>query len=233
MAVRARSSRAKRLVALASLALALVAPGAADAGSDYPQVGYLTQPHLAARAQPSLQAPIVEVLEQFRPDHRPTLVHAVAGRQLGKQLWLKVSLPGRPNGRYGWVRAALLEDLAPRLKVIRIDLSERTLTLYKHDKVQFRTRVAIGASGMETPKGRFYLTAGFRPKSYLGPWAFETSAYSKLSEWPGGGIIGIHGWNDPSVMGRAVSHGCVRMTNWAILTLKRLAPLGTSLEIVA
>jgi hypothetical protein len=215
-----------------------VTPAAAADAAAFPQVGYLSQPHLAARAKPSLQAPVAEVLEQFRSDHRPTIVHAVASLTVGagtasKQVWYKISLPGRPNGRYGWVRAAFLEDLAPRLQLIRIDLSERTLSLYQQGDLQFRTRIAVGARGMETPTGRFYLAAGFRPKSYLGPWAFETSAYSKLSEWPGGGIIGIHGWNDPSVMGQAVSHGCIRLTNWAILSLKKLAPLGTTLEIVA
>ena len=28
-----------------------------------------------------------------------------------------------------------------------------------------------------------------------GPWAFGTSAYSVLSDWPGGGVVGIHGTN--------------------------------------
>ena len=54
----------------------------------------------------------------------------------------------------------------------------------------------------------------------LGAFAFETSAYSKLSEWPGGGIVGIHGTNTPSLLGQAVSHGCVRVANEAILRLK-------------
>ena len=46
-----------------------------------------------------------------------------------------------------------------------------------------------------------------------GPWAFGTSAYSRLSEWPRGGIIGIHG------------------TNRKILQLAKLLPVGTPLII--
>jgi lipoprotein-anchoring transpeptidase ErfK/SrfK len=60
----------------------------------------------------------------------------------------------------------------------------------------------------------------------------ETSAYSKLSEWPGGGIIGIRGTPQPQVLGTAASHGCVRVSNSAARTLERLVPVGTAISIV-
>jgi lipoprotein-anchoring transpeptidase ErfK/SrfK len=66
----------------------------------------------------------------------------------------------------------------------------------------------------------------------LGAYALETSAYSNLSEWPGGGIIGIHGTPQPELLGRAVSHGCVRVSNAAALTLERLVPMGAAISIV-
>ena len=85
---------------------------------------------------------------------------------------------------------------------------------------------------METPLGRFYVIAKFRPTApILGAYGFETSAYSKLSEWPGGGVVGIHGTNTPSLLGQAVSHGCVRVANEAILRLKELVPVGTPIRI--
>jgi lipoprotein-anchoring transpeptidase ErfK/SrfK len=86
---------------------------------------------------------------------------------------------------------------------------------------------------METPLGRFYVVAKFHPTApILGAFGFETSAYSKLSEWPGGGVVGIHGTNTPSLLGQAVSHGCVRVANEAILQLKDLVPVGTPIRIV-
>ena len=98
----------------------------------------------------------------------------------------------------------------------------------------FATRVAVGRRGMETPTGNYYLTATFKPKEhFLGTFAFETSAYSKLSEWPGGGVVGLHGTSMPWLLGQAVSHGCVRMSNAAALVLMRLTPAGTPLRIVA
>jgi lipoprotein-anchoring transpeptidase ErfK/SrfK len=151
----------------------------------------------------------------------------------GHPAWYRLSLPGRPNGRTGWVPAASVE-LKPVQKEIVIDRSDRTLELRDAGRVVLRTRVAVGAYGMETPLGRFYVVAKFRPTApILGAFAFETSAYSKLSDWPGGGIVGIHGTNTPSLLGQAVSHGCVRVANEAILRLSKLVPAGTPIRIVA
>jgi lipoprotein-anchoring transpeptidase ErfK/SrfK len=46
-------------------------------------------------------------------------------------------------------------------------------------------------------------------------------------------VVGIHGTSKPWLLGRAVSHGCVRVSNATALQLKRLAPLGTPISIVA
>jgi lipoprotein-anchoring transpeptidase ErfK/SrfK len=95
-------------------------------------------------------------------------------------------------------------------------------------------KVAVAAPGRETPLGEFYVTARFVPDdAFLGAFAFETSAYSRLTEWPGGGIVGIHGTSKPWLLGQAVSHGCVRVSNQTALALKRLAPVGTPISIVA
>jgi lipoprotein-anchoring transpeptidase ErfK/SrfK len=68
---------------------------------------------------------------------------------------------------------------------------------------------------------------------FYGPFAIETSAYSRLSEWPGGGVVGIHGTSLPQLIGRAVSHGCIRVPHAAALRLQREVPLGSVIEIVA
>ena len=139
----------------------------------------------------------------------------------------------RPNGRIGWVKAAAVQ-MRPVRRSIVIDLSARKLRVLERGKTRFVTRVAVGRRGMETPTGNFYLTATFKPKErFLGAYAFETSAYSKLSEWSGGGVVGLHGTSMPWLLGQAVSHGCVRMSNAAALVLKRLTRAGTPLKIVA
>jgi lipoprotein-anchoring transpeptidase ErfK/SrfK len=200
-----------------------------------PAAGHISWAQVAVRAEPSRAAVRTTVLTQFRPDFRPRVVLAIAVRRdgRGRPAWYRISLPGRPNGRTGWVPAASLQ-LTPVHKEIVIDRSERTLELRNAGRVELRTRVAVGAYGMETPLGRFYVVAKFRPAApILGAFAFETSAYSKLSDWPGGGIVGIHGTNTPSLLGQAVSHGCVRVANEAILRLSQLVPVGTPIRIVA
>jgi lipoprotein-anchoring transpeptidase ErfK/SrfK len=68
-----------------------------------------------------------------------------------------------------------------------------------------------------------------------GPFAYGLSSHSEsLEEFAGGDAeIGIHGNNDPSVLGKSVTHGCIRMDNAAITMLSKLLPLGTPVDIVA
>jgi len=110
----------------------------------------------------------------------------------------------------------------------------RRLQLWKGDQLLYSSKVAVGAPGMETPTGLYFVTHRFKPVSepFLGAYAFETSAYSKLSDWPGGGVVGLHGWNDPSVFGKAVSHGCVRIPNSTADYLRDHIPVGTPIRIV-
>jgi hypothetical protein len=199
-----------------------------------PAAGYLAWPQVAARRQPDAGAPIVRVVSQFDGEYRPRVVLALGVRLGvdGRPAWYRISLPGRPNGTTGWVRANALE-LSPRRRSIVIERSTRVLTLREGRRVLLRTRVAVGAAGMETPLGTFYVTRKFRPTvAVLGAFALETSAYSRLSEWPGGGVVGIHGTNQPWLLGQAVSHGCIRVANADVLKLARLAPLGTPIRIV-
>jgi lipoprotein-anchoring transpeptidase ErfK/SrfK len=113
---------------------------------------------------------------------------------------------------------------ARRLEVRRA--SDRRLLL--------RTRVAVGMPGAETPTGRdFYVQWRFVPTDpFYGVFALETSAYAPVSDWPGGGIVGIHGTNAPELIGQAVSHGCVRLPNAQAAKLRLLAPVGTPVDIL-
>ena len=192
--------------------------------------------NVVVRAAPRSDARRVTVLREFRPDYRPQVVLALSQRNdpdSGTPSWYRISVPGRPNGRTGWIPAAAA-DIRPVRELIQIDLSARTLALWSKGRVVLKTRVAVGRPGMETPRGLFYVTWKLVPRaSVLGKFAFETSAYSKLSEWPGGGIVGIHGTYEPHLLGQAVSHGCVRVANRDILRLRARVGLGTPINVVA
>ena len=72
------------------------------------------------------------------------------------------------------------------------------------------------------------------PKGAYGPYAYGLSGFSPvLNEFLGGdGTVGIHGTNDPSGIGRSVSHGCIRIRNAAISKLAGMLPLGVPVQIV-
>jgi lipoprotein-anchoring transpeptidase ErfK/SrfK len=52
-----------------------------------------------------------------------------------------------------------------------------------------------------------------------------------LTDWPGGGFIGIHGTDRPALIPGRISHGCIRMRNADILALARRMPVGTPVTI--
>jgi lipoprotein-anchoring transpeptidase ErfK/SrfK len=225
------------------VALVAVATAAADhsrlsarASVDVVGAGSLAWPHVAVRTRPSHTAPIVKSLGQFIAGYRARTVLAL--RELrdatGKPTWYRVSVPGRPNGRTGWIPAASV-SLQPVDRWLVIFRGDRRFELVLGGRVVRSGPVAIGAPGMPTPLGLFYVQVTYRPVGdpILGAWAFETSAYSRLSDWPGGGIVGVHGTNTPQLIGQAVSHGCVRMTNANIEYLRSFIRLGTPVKIVA
>lgn len=178
------------------------------------------------------------MLKQFRPDYRPQYVLALDAvrTKAGKPTWYRISVPGRPNGRTGWVRAGALE-LHPVDKRLVIYRSARKFEFWDGARLVRSGKVAVGAPGAETPLGLFYVTDKFDPAidpdwAVLGEFAFETSAYSKLTDWPGGGIVGVHGTPWPQLLGQAVSHGCVRLANSDVEFLRNRVPLGTPVKIV-
>ena len=124
-------------------------------------------------------------------------------------------------------------SLKPTHSRIVVILHSRTIAIYRFGRRRWHGVVAIGAPGRETPLGRYFVAARFVPyhDPFLGVFAVETSAYSKLTEWPGGGVVGIHGTDEPELLGKAVSHGCVRVSNLTARHLRTLAPLGTPIWI--
>ena len=202
--------------------------------ASYPAAGELVATQIAARAVPDPAAPVVRRLHQFRSDYRRQIVLAT-GQRVGADgsTWFHVSLPMRPNGTMGWIPAGSV-SLRPTQGRIVVHRGLRIIEVYRGTRRLLKAMVAIGAPERETPPGNFYVTARFHPDDpFLGVFALETSGYSRLTEWPGGGVVGIHGTSKPWLLGQAVSHGCVRVSNATALALARLAPLGTPISIVA
>jgi lipoprotein-anchoring transpeptidase ErfK/SrfK len=197
--------------------------------------GPLAWRSVGVRSAPRRSARVITTFTQVREHYRPRVVLALEARtdRSGVPTWYRVEIPGRPNGRSGWIPAAAAE-LSRVDRWLVVYRGSRKFELYVNGRLRRTGPVAIGARGMETPIGLFYVQTSFVPDQYpiLGAYAFETSGYSKLSDWPGGGVVGVHGTNAPWLIGQAVSHGCVRLRNSDILELRRYVRPGTPVKIV-
>ncbi|HEX8105294.1 MAG TPA: L,D-transpeptidase [Solirubrobacteraceae bacterium] len=163
---------------------------------------------------------------------RLPLVFLVKARRKG---WLKVHLPTRPNLGTGWLRASRVRLTITRFR-LRVDLRSHRLTVLRNGRRVMRTAIGTGRSTSPTPTGRYYVTDLLRtgdPAGFYGPFALGLSAHSPVyTSFAGGdGQVGLHGTNNPSVLGTDVSHGCIRLSNEAITRLAKRIPLGTPVDI--
>jgi lipoprotein-anchoring transpeptidase ErfK/SrfK len=239
-----RVRRAARLgtatAVLFSCVALFLAPGTVASSSGTSALGIvgsgtLEWPHVAVLAKPKAGAKRIRVLRQFRQNYQPQFVLALSklvDPETGQPTWYRLSLPGRPNGQTGWVRANAVR-IKPVAKRLIVDRGARSFQFWHGNRLVRTGRIAVGAPGAETPTGLFYVQSKFRPTApILGAYAFETSAYSKLTDWPGGGVVGVHGTPWPELLGQAVSHGCIRLHNEDVQFLRSRVPLGTPVKII-
>lgn len=160
----------------------------------------------------------------------------------------KVLLPIRPNGSTGWVNAAQVTVLAHQYKVT-VELSAHEIIVTNADQVIMKEKIGVGKATTPTPGGRYFIKELIRPcysdgkggkcvqrdDGAYGPYAYGLSGFSPvLDDYKGGkGEIGIHGTNEPQLIGTDVSHGCIRMANDSIRKLAAILPLGTPVIVQA
>jgi lipoprotein-anchoring transpeptidase ErfK/SrfK len=149
--------------------------------------------------------------------------------------WLKVRVPGRPNGRKGWIarRGTVLTTTSWHL-VVRT--TSRRVLVYRHGRLARSFAAVVGKPSTPTPHGRFFVEESVRmlPGSAGAPFALGLSARSDvLQEFEGGpGQIAVHGVaNLGGIPGTAVSHGCVRLATRAIRWLAAHIQPGVPVDI--
>ena len=187
-----------------------------------------------ARTRPSLAAPRIEAVSSLRPLTRVRTVLPVLRHAMEKR-WVKVRLPGRPNGHSGWIRTWQTRRASTEWR-IQVMVATRRVVVHRDGRVARRFRAVVGHPSTPTPPGRFFIEEAIAISSHDhgGPFALATSARSEvLQEFDGGpGQIGLHGTNHLSgALGTAVSHGCVRLNTEAITWLARRIGSGVPLTI--
>jgi lipoprotein-anchoring transpeptidase ErfK/SrfK len=215
---------------------ALVEPGDATLLSDEKKVtrwAHANDPS-AIRATASAGARTIARLRFLTEDKLPEVYLVLDGKLDAKgDPWLHIRVPMRPNGRTGWVPADELSQLYVVTTKLVIDRTAKRATLSKGGRRIWQAPVGIGKASTPTPSGTFWVRERLRGDGKVyGPYAFGTSAYSILSDWPNGGVVGIHGTNEPNLIPGRPSHGCVRVRNDKIRQLAKLMPVGTPVSII-
>lgn len=234
---RGAGTRAATLLAAISGSLVAAPPSAASSRVPTSQRLVVLLHDRIARTRPDVRAHRIETVAARRPLTRERTVLPVLGRATsrGGHSWVRVRLPGRPNGHKGWISTSRTK-LRTTGWHITVKLSDRRVTAYHDGGVQRRFRAVVGDPSTPTPRGRFFVeeAVALAPKDAGGPFALATSARSEvLQEFNGGpGQIALHGTNHlPDPLGTAASHGCIRLSGRAITWLARRIGRGIPLTI--
>jgi L,D-transpeptidase ErfK/SrfK len=137
---------------------------------------------------------------------------------------------------------ALITTNGPHAKDTRVvvELKHRQVVVYRQGKLLAKYPVAVGQAGWETPIGTFKIIEMRRNPSWQHPITKEVippGEDNPLGErWIGFMAgeqmnIGFHGTADESLIGQAVSHGCLRMRNRDVRTLFEQVSMGTAIEV--
>jgi lipoprotein-anchoring transpeptidase ErfK/SrfK len=164
----------------------------------------------------------------------PVIGHAHSGVGVA---WLRVMLPGRPNGSSGWIAKRGTRSQLTGWR-IAVSLAARRVTVFRDGRALKRFAAVVGKPSTPTPTGSFFVEETVRMGAGQpgGPYALALSARSDaLQEFEGGpGQIALHGRDNlGGVLGAAESHGCVRLATQSIDWLARWIGPGVPVRIYA
>jgi hypothetical protein len=240
-----RTRLAVSIVVVAGASAASVATTAAESAPGV-VVTRLSNLHTLTRwAYPSSEAPVhasssvrsrtIGRLRLLTDDEQAELYVALASVRLPSgATWIEIEFPGRPNGQRGWVPRGALQAFHTVDGYLLVNRARLRATLFRDGHAIFTAPIGVGKASTITPPGHFYVMEKLITLNdpEYGPYALGTSAYAPtLSEWPGGGVVGIHGTNEPQLIPGRPSHGCVRMRNADITRLWKIIAVGTPIEI--
>jgi lipoprotein-anchoring transpeptidase ErfK/SrfK len=130
---------------------------------------------------------------------------------------------------------------------IFVDTKERLLEIFDKEQLVCEFPITPGSTALPAPVGTWKIVGivtypWFRYDEGMLNYGVRTEDYVNLPPGPNNlvGIlwmglnktgIGIHGTNNPETIGRAASHGCIRLANWDAFRVKDLVSEGNPVII--
>ncbi len=164
--------------------------------------------------------------------------HAGEVLDLNQKIW-QIESPQIPS--IGDQNAYLYSPQEISVSRLILSLSRKTVEVYRGEELVSSFPVAVGKEGWETPQGQFNIIQMIKNPAWEHPWngtIYPPGPDNPLGQrwigfWTdGNNYIGFHGTPDESLIGQAVSHGCVRMKDQDIKQLFTLVSMGTSVTVV-
>ena len=144
-------------------------------------------------------------------------------------------------------RGAIGKHPAFSTRRIHVSRAERMLDLWEGDNLLASYPVTPGGGAVETPAGTWRIVAlsplpTFRWDRSVLETGRRSETFFLLPPGPNNPVgvlwcalnrpgIGIHGTDNPQTIGRATSHGCMRLANWDVVRLAAQITPGVTVHI--
>ncbi len=132
--------------------------------------------------------------------------------------------------------AASAEAQDPKRQIV-VSIPDRKLALIEDGEVKKVYPVAVGKASTPSPSGEFEIATRltnptyYHPGKVVGPGASNPLGTRWIGLNQKG--YGIHGTNEPKSIGKAASHGCIRMAKADLEELFTLVNVGDKVQIRA
>jgi len=139
------------------------------------------------------------------------------------------------------------ESSAPRKVFIKVDTKTNMLGVFENEKLIAGYPITIGSAQTASPIGDWKIRGiaklpKFRYDKEMLKHGERSGNFYMLAPGPRNPVgvmwialnkkgIGIHGTADPDSIGRALSHGCIRLANWDVVRLATKIKAGDNVSI--
>jgi lipoprotein-anchoring transpeptidase ErfK/SrfK len=133
-------------------------------------------------------------------------------------------------------QSATVKTAPVRKRVIVVSLEDKKLALVEDGQVKRVYTVAVGKPSTPSPTGTFTIARRVKnpPYSHNGKTVLPGPGNPVGTRWMGLSVkgYGIHGTNEPKSIGKAASHGCIRMAKKDLEEMYEMVSVGDTVELV-